>query len=245
MRDRGTLGGNYGRARGINDLGLVVGLSEITPWSYQERGFVWDSIHGISELSALPVPGGVNNSKAYAVNALGHIAGVAINAVGERTAVLWDPRANDWGSLSGGYSEVYAINNADLMAGMSTVDPGGTPGHACLWSSGSARDIGHIAGYEYSYGKGMSAGGDIVGYGQEGKEHGIAAIKVGASPRRPARQHRAGTDGRRREGTVAQSRMERELRWREMILRDSRTTRSTDRKHRIGLCVPPRHASKC
>jgi probable HAF family extracellular repeat protein len=82
MRDLGTLpGGDYSRALGINNLGLVVGTSRSSAGT---RAFLWTPILGMLDLNPM-VPGldpGLTLSEGHGINDLGLI--VALSGGGEQ-----------------------------------------------------------------------------------------------------------------------------------------------------------------
>lgn len=83
MQDLGTLGNNS-IARGINNLGMVVGSSAA---SGEEHAFVWYRGHML-DLGTL----GGNLSRANAVNERGQIVGFSRAADGNEYTVIWEVR---------------------------------------------------------------------------------------------------------------------------------------------------------
>ena len=84
MQDLGTLGGEWSFAQGINDLGQVVGFSQVA--NGKSHAFVWNSNDGMVDLDSL---GG--DSQAWAINKNGSIVGYSLVAPGVTHAVLWQP----------------------------------------------------------------------------------------------------------------------------------------------------------
>lgn len=81
IRDLGTLpGGRFSRAHKINELGQIVGVSEVLALgqdgvpAYQEHAFVWSESGGMRDLGTFP---GGRNSYPVAINARGHVLGRA------------------------------------------------------------------------------------------------------------------------------------------------------------------------
>jgi probable HAF family extracellular repeat protein len=66
--DLGSLGGNYGEARGINELGEVTGYSKLP--NGDDRAFKWDPVNGIQNLGTL-----TGNSYGNAISDNGDIVG--------------------------------------------------------------------------------------------------------------------------------------------------------------------------
>jgi probable HAF family extracellular repeat protein len=87
MTDLGTLGGNYSTARGINDVGQVVG-SSFTADNGQVHVFITgpDGI-GMTDLGTLGGTSGI----AYGINDAGQMAGVSMTANGQFHAFITGP----------------------------------------------------------------------------------------------------------------------------------------------------------
>jgi probable HAF family extracellular repeat protein len=72
--DLGTLGGINSEARGLNDLGQIVGDSETA--SGNPHAFLWESDHGMQDLNNLiPAGSGWELLRALAINKYGQIVG--------------------------------------------------------------------------------------------------------------------------------------------------------------------------
>ena len=77
--------------------------------------------------------GGVE-SKAYGINDLGQVVGVAETAAGEDHAFIWDPadgQMHDLGTLGGDYSVAFDINNSEHIVG--TASPADGSRRATQW----------------------------------------------------------------------------------------------------------------
>ena len=99
ITDLGNLGGSFAVARGINDAGQIVGVSETG--AGQLHAFVWTIATGMTDLGTL----GGANSQAFSINEHGNIAGSSLLVSGERHAFLWTAAAGmqDLGTLAGGF----------------------------------------------------------------------------------------------------------------------------------------------
>lgn len=89
LEDLGTLGGATSIARGINDLGWVVGESLTAEG--ETHAFVWTPTDGMVDLGTL----GGTFSTAADINNQGYIVGDALTEAGRRVPVIWiyDPSA--------------------------------------------------------------------------------------------------------------------------------------------------------
>lgn len=169
----GALPGSYNSvAFGINDAGLVVGLSEngsIDPATgYPEyHAVVWRN-GAIRDLGTF----GGNESQAFAVNDWGQVVGVAGNAVPDQyanglgpnlpwigpvttqqRAFLWEGRRlQDLGTLGGNDAAAYFVNDSGQVAGISYTNttPNPTTGlptqDPFLWEGGRMVDLGTLGG---------------------------------------------------------------------------------------------------
>src|SRR5207253_10837237 len=87
ITDLGNLGGSFAVARGIDDAGQIVGVSETG--AGQLHAFVWTIAPGMTDLGTL----GGANSQAFSINEHGNIAGSSLLVSGERHAFLWTAAA--------------------------------------------------------------------------------------------------------------------------------------------------------
>ena len=145
IQDLGTLGGYYSFAYGINSIGQVAGNSETGFPPAPTHAFVWDEAEGMTDLGTL----GGRNSYAYGINALSQVVGCSNTADGATHAFLWardkndgvpsNPQMEDLGTLSGGNSCAYSINDSGAIAGVSGAL---YEEHAVLWDqAGGITDI--------------------------------------------------------------------------------------------------------
>lgn len=140
--DLGTLGGITSVARGINNLGQVVGESRIV--SGENRAFLWDPQQGLLDLGTLRF-----GSHAYGINDHGQVVGYstlsAIPAI--QHAFIWNAEQGmqSLGTLPGRTSSrALAINNKGQIAGWS----GASfllNGHAVLWENGEVKQLDTIS----------------------------------------------------------------------------------------------------
>ena len=83
--DLGTLGGNYSLGVAINDVGQVVGYSEVSGGAV--HAFRWDGANGMQDLGTL----GGAYSCATAINRAGQVVGYSWVNESSFHAFIWDP----------------------------------------------------------------------------------------------------------------------------------------------------------
>lgn len=182
------LGLVHAGARGINDLGQVVGLTH--EFNYDSRAFLWQRGVGHVDLGTL---GGIS-ARAYAINNAGTVVGWAAtpswdtHAFAYRDGVMQDihqlgdaseARAiSPNGTIVGNfgdrafiyrdgvmqdlglqYSEANGVNDAGQVVGMS---PAASDFHAMMWQDGVAHDLGTLGGTR-SEALAVNARGQVVG----------------------------------------------------------------------------------
>lgn len=129
MNDLGTLDGDHSVAYDINYFGWVVGEND--------DAFIWTPDDGMQELE---LPHG-SDGIAYGISPSGAVVGVEfLGSAGQRLeAFRWRiTSADSLGTLSGGYSIAFGINDPGVIVGVSD-------DHAFLWN-GFMRDIGTLGG---------------------------------------------------------------------------------------------------
>ena len=143
-------------AHGINQNGDVAG-------SYDSHAFLYHNNTGTyQDLGA--VPGGINDSIAYALNNVGQVTGTAGIGIGSHAFIYSNGAMQDIGLLPGGrFAEGRAINDHGDVAGQS--DYGGTINdHAFVYRNSVMTDIGLLHSYDNnSEAFGINNAGDVVG----------------------------------------------------------------------------------
>lgn len=134
----GTLGGTTSRALAINDVGMVAGSSTLA--NGEEHAFLYS--HGtMRDLGTLNAS---TNSKAYAVNVRGEVAGdsrvtLASNVLTTHAFLYSGGTLTDLGTLGGIYSTARAINASGQVVGISTTTSGEQ--RAFLFNAGAMYDL--------------------------------------------------------------------------------------------------------
>jgi probable HAF family extracellular repeat protein len=189
--------GTESYAYGINDAGAAVGNTYVNG---QSHGTIWTA-NGATDLGAntyavainssgevagsngeafvalsgnvedLALPGGMNWSAAYGINAGGAVVGDGRLTNGIFRGLIWnsDGSVTQLGTLGGVSSQAMAINASGEVAGSASLANGYT--HAFTYSGGSMADLGTLGGSSYAYG--INASGEVVGYSYlaDGDQH--------------------------------------------------------------------------
>ena len=154
--DLGDLGGTNSEARGLNDLGQVVGWSKDALGRHQ--AFLWQSnnMAGLGFLSAGTL------SDAYAINENGEVTGYSYVSPTNWHGFLYISNSLvDIGTLGGPSSWGYAINGqGDITGGAWNATP---TNRACVWRSNQLIEILPAAGYRTCDGFGINDAGWISG----------------------------------------------------------------------------------
>jgi probable HAF family extracellular repeat protein len=159
VTDLSTLGGFFSQAMGINDIGQVVGYSDIADHS-AIHAFVWTRAHGMLDIH----PAGMSQSMGVAINDLGQVAGVAIST-GDRPTIhafVWSHKGVvDLGTLGGASSQAFGINNFGQTVGQA--DTSSSTSNAFLSKNrAQMRDLGTLGG-DSSIALALNDFGQIVG----------------------------------------------------------------------------------
>ena len=144
LQDLGTLGGNFTRVTGFNNLGQVVGTSGVDSISsWEGHAFLWHN--GVmTDLGTLGGP----TSVAADINDRGQVVGVSRDSSSSlRRAFLWqNGTMTDLGGL-GGFSEAIAINKQGWVMGISSPESDFfAPYYPVLWREGEIVSLGTVPG---------------------------------------------------------------------------------------------------
>ena len=158
----------YSEARGISDTGEIVGFAET---GRPDRLHAWVSRAFVRQPSGQPVDLGTLGgpySAAYAVNAIGTVAGKADTDGNVTHAFTWNDTGGmtDLGTLGGANSAAYAVSSAGAIAGVSeTAD---NTRHAFLFAEGRMHDLAPLPGTDSSAAYAVSADASVAGTSQTG-----------------------------------------------------------------------------
>src|SRR5207253_2442604 len=120
LMDLGTLGGNRGVARAVNNSGQVVGTSSTA--GGEKRALSWTAAGGMVDLGTL----GGTGSTAVDVNNRGQVVGNSSTAGGKNHAFSWTAAGGmvDLGTLGGTDSFAAAVNDSGQVVGLSSTAGG-------------------------------------------------------------------------------------------------------------------------
>jgi probable HAF family extracellular repeat protein len=167
--------GGFSRARGINDLGVIVGSAFVTPTSRFEAALRWRQVNGDWVADTLaPVE---TYSSALVINARGDVVGVGCprdpvasnGCLPEGNHAYFWPAGGaltDLGSLGGGRAVATAINAAGEIVGWSnTPYTEANLQRGTLWNAESdVGDLGALEGADLSAANGINDRGWVVGW---------------------------------------------------------------------------------
>lgn len=155
--DLGDLGGDFARARAINDSGVIVGESLMPVPGSVEHGFLWDGGNMV-DLGTL----GGSKSRALDIADSGIVAGWAQDAFGQTLPTVWNlagiPSPLPTLGTNGGAA--WAASILDTLAGYSFLTP--STYHAALWDATGVTDLGTLGG-NFSVAYDLNASGLVVG----------------------------------------------------------------------------------
>lgn len=153
-----TLGHGSSGARGIDEIGRAVGITDF-------EAFIW-SDGGMTTLPLPTVAGALSTGEAWDINGSGRIVGRVTFGFGggvfQDNALLWtDPAADPviLPTLGGDDAMAFAINPAGTVVGQSEIAGGEL--HATMWVDGLPIDLG-MSG-EISAAADVNASGEVVG----------------------------------------------------------------------------------
>ena len=164
-----------GRAWGLNEAGQAVGNSRRDTAGTVTQATFWSGTGAPLNLGSL-LPDSF--SDAFAINAAGTIAGVAVagntsSGTNIRQAVRWNFNGSAYalealGSMGRTFSEAKAINDAGQIVGFVT-NISGSPQRAFLYQAGAMVDLNTFidvaSGFTLATAEGINDRGDIVGWG--------------------------------------------------------------------------------
>ncbi len=171
MKDLGTMsGGTISGATGINDVGEVVGCSNVKGKPASDFfAFLWTPTGGMTNLGTLS---GGNSSCAFEINSAGVIAGDSFISNGYVNAVSWtNNKIRNLGALPKSiFTAAFDINDNNQIVGQTTFTNGPPlQSHAFEWSAAlGMKDLGTLAGGTTSMAYAINSSGVMVGQSNAG-----------------------------------------------------------------------------
>ncbi len=171
LKDLGTMsGGTISGAIGINDVGQVVGYSNVKGRLASDFfAFLWTPTGGMTNLGTLS---GGNSSCAFEINSAGVIAGDSFISNGNVNGVSWtNKKIRNLGGLPKSiFTAALDINDNDQIVGESIFSYGPPfRSHAFEWSAAlGMKDLGTLAGGTTSMANAINYSGVIVGQSNSG-----------------------------------------------------------------------------
>jgi probable HAF family extracellular repeat protein len=155
ITDLGSLGGSSAQAFGLSSNGIAAGAAS-TAFGYSHA--FSSSGSGITDLT---LNSAASNGIASGVNSSGRVVGTSfIN--GEAYATQWANGFAQTFLASGSYAT--AMNDAGQSTGMFTAPNG--HGDAFINSNGTIKDLGDLAGGNWTSAYAINNSGDVAGYGE-------------------------------------------------------------------------------
>jgi probable HAF family extracellular repeat protein len=174
MVDLGNLGGASSAANAINASGQVAGQSDLS--SGFTHAFLWTKSGGLQDLGTLA---GGQQSGANAINSAGEIAGWA-NVGSNDDAIIWTQSGGlvNLGITANCGATGFGINDSGEVVGWFNNSTGcGFNAHGFSWThSGGPKDLGVLAGGQFSFAYGINSAGQIVGTGQSSNSSIVALL---------------------------------------------------------------------
>ena len=161
VRPIGSLGGDYTSVRGLNNQGVVAGVSVTQSDPGVAHAFSWTPAGGTRALS------GAAQSIAYDINDRNEIVGWTSDGNAVR-AIRWNPNgaSTPLGPLSAGSSEAQAINHGGYAAGYSAGADGQF--HAALWDRAGAESNLGLVGDGRWYSVHVNDRNEVAGVSDDG-----------------------------------------------------------------------------
>jgi len=158
-------GGTISGAIGINDVGQVVGYSNVKASSASDFfAFLWTPGRGVTNLGTLS---GGNSSCAFAINSAGVIAGDSFISNGKVNAASWtNNKIRNLGGLPKSiFTAALDINDNNQIVGESIFSYGPPfRSHAFEWSAAlGLKDLGTLSGGTTSMANAINSSGVMVG----------------------------------------------------------------------------------
>lgn len=173
-----SLGGDFTRARRINEHGVIAGGGNTHDGGFYWHAARWQSPYTKADL--LPRTG--SDVYASAINNHGVLAGMDVQQqTAQGTWRVFNPQA--WTSSKQPFTlpklgldaGVWQLNDAMQATGLGSVhDPARPAGqdnfelHAMFWDPNGVRDLGVLPGGQFSHGLGVSDGGWVAGLAETG-----------------------------------------------------------------------------
>jgi probable HAF family extracellular repeat protein len=152
--------GNIVQYSGISSNGMLTGSYSPPEIFEPEHAFIYanGNLQDIGTLNGY-------DTRAYAINASGQVAGDAMAPGYYRAFLYSNGRMTDLGTFGGAYASASAINDAGVVVGAATyadTDNANGATHAFIYCNGVLTDLGSVTGGD-SWAEAVNASGDVVG----------------------------------------------------------------------------------